>query len=236
MSYLIIQTGSTTALTAAGDYDRMFLGQLGWGAGDARIVRVFRDEPLPAPAGLRGVFITGSPAMVTDREPWSERTADWLRGAVAAGTPVLGVCYGHQLLAHALGWEAGYNPRGPEAGPVTVLPAPGATADPLLSLLPAHGERFYSIHYQSALRLPRGVAALASSEAEPHQAARFAARVWGVQFHPEFTVPVMRGILEDERDDLARAGLDVEARLAACDDRIDDAGRRLLRRFVEICG
>lgn len=234
--FLIIQTGSTALRSIAGDYDRMFLNQLGWGQGDARVVRVHKDEVLPPPTGLRGVMITGSPAMVTDRAPWSERTAAWLRTAVANGTPILGVCYGHQLLAHALGGEAGYNPRGPEAGPVEVMPAPEAADDPLLCILPDSGESCYAIHYQAALRLPRGIAPLAGSAADPHHAVRFAARVWGVQFHPEFTSPVMRGILEAERAALTRAGLDVDARLAACHDSIDAAGRRFLRRFVEICG
>src|SRR5690606_40927594 len=113
---LIIQTGSTgsdTVRATVGDYDRMFLTALDLGAGAAEVCRVFRDEPLPDPGGIAGAVVTGSPAMVTDRLPWSERTAEWLRRAVAQGTPVLGVCYGHQLLAHALGGVVAANPRGP---------------------------------------------------------------------------------------------------------------------------
>ena len=48
--------------------------------------------------------------MVTDREPWSEDTAAWLREAAAAGLPMFGVCCNHQLLAHALGGKVGYTP------------------------------------------------------------------------------------------------------------------------------
>ncbi|MEZ4555438.1 MAG: gamma-glutamyl-gamma-aminobutyrate hydrolase family protein [Caldilineaceae bacterium] len=51
--------------------------------------------------------MTGSHSMVTDRAAWSERSADWLRAVVAAEWPVLGICFGHQLLAHAWGGVVG---------------------------------------------------------------------------------------------------------------------------------
>ncbi|MDA5193723.1 glutamine amidotransferase [Govanella unica] len=236
MSFLIIQTGSIGIKSDAGDADRMFLSALGWGQADAQVVRVFNDEPLPPAGSLRGVIITGSPAMVTDREGWSERTAEWLRGAVAGGTRMLGVCFGHQLLAHALGGEVGNNPRGPEYGPVRITPTPEAADDPLLSVLSQHSTMVYEAHNQAALRLPRGSILLAEGDGDPHQAVRYADQVWGVQFHPEFTLPVMRGLLEAERERLARAGLDVATRLEACDTEIDRIGRRFLKRFVDICG
>ena len=228
MSYLIIQAGSTATRTAAGDYDQMFRLALGWADRSVRTVRVFRGESLPLLAGLRGIVITGSPAMVTDRQDWSERTADWLRSAVAGPAPILGVCYGHQLLAHALGGRVGDNPRGPDYGPVAVALTEAGGADPLLSCLPPSDRILYNAHSQSVLQAPSQGRPLAAGL----HAMRFGAQVWGVQFYPEFTVPVMRGILEMGRDRLTREGLDVAAR----NERIDATGRRLLKRFAEICG
>ena len=58
--------------------------------------------------------------MVSEREPWSERAAEWLREVAQRGIPLLGICYGHQLLAHALGGRVGANPQGREIGTVEV--------------------------------------------------------------------------------------------------------------------
>ena len=85
----------------------------------ARVPRL-RGEALPDPRSVRAVVVTGSAAMVTSREPWSERTAAWLCETVEVKTPVLGICYGHQLLAHALGGRVEDNPQGRHIGTVDV--------------------------------------------------------------------------------------------------------------------
>jgi GMP synthase (glutamine-hydrolysing) len=59
---------------------------------------------LPPPREVAGAMITGSAAMVTERASWSERTAGWIRDAMDLELPLFGVCYGHQLMAHATGW------------------------------------------------------------------------------------------------------------------------------------
>ncbi len=76
-----------------------------------RICKPHDDEALPAWDALAGAVLTGSWSMVTDREPWSERTAEWLRGAHRAQLPLLGICYGHQLMAHALGGVVDFHPK-----------------------------------------------------------------------------------------------------------------------------
>ena len=58
--------------------------------------------------------------MVTQHLQWSERIAEWLPEAAERQIPTLGICYGHQLLAYALGGKAGNNPQGPEFGTVDV--------------------------------------------------------------------------------------------------------------------
>jgi GMP synthase (glutamine-hydrolysing) len=194
-------------------------------------VRVDRGERLPAPASVAAVLITGSDAMVSDRLPWSERTAAWLRRAADAGVPMLGVCYGHQLLAHAFGGEVAYNPRGLEIGTIAVVCTPAARRDALFAHLP---REFFAqaTHAQTVVRAPRGAVVLARSAQDRHQALRFAPRVWGVQFHPEFGVRPMRALIRADAAALARAGRDVGA--LSRDVRACAEARSVLRRFAEL--
>ena len=119
---LIIKTGKTLPSVAARrlDYETWITSGMGLAETQVTVRAVFDDEPLPDPGATSAVVVTGSSSMVTDREPWSERTAAWLRDAVSARTPVLAICYGHQLLAHAFGGKVEYNPRGRQIGTIDV--------------------------------------------------------------------------------------------------------------------
>jgi GMP synthase (glutamine-hydrolysing) len=170
--------------------------------------------------------------MVTERLPWSEQAAEWLREAVSARVPVLGICYGHQLLAYAHGGRVGDNPRGREYGTVQVALDGEAARDRLLGGMPA---RFPAQegHTQSVLSLPRGAVRLASNPWDPHQAFRLGDRAWGVQFHPEFDADIMREYLGHVGETLSAEGQDPQALSVSVRD--DPAGPAILRRFVELC-
>ena len=172
---------------------------------------------LPSPRGLAGVVVTGSAAMVTDREEWSERTAAWLAGAVAADVPVLGICYGHQLLAHAMGGHVDYNPNGREFGTVEVRLLPEAADDGLLSHLPPVF-RAQASHSQSVLRLPPGAVPLAANGHDRHHAFRLGRTAWGVQFHPEFDADIVRTFTRYRDASLRADGLCPESILAAVEE------------------
>ncbi|MDM0045958.1 glutamine amidotransferase [Variovorax dokdonensis] len=149
----------------------------------------------PSPDHVAGVVLTGSHSMVTDREPWSERTGQWVAELVRAKVPVLGICYGHQLLADALGGEAGNHPVGMELGTVEVETHAQAAHDPLFAELPSRFDA-HVVHRQSALRLPPEAVTLASNAFEPHHAFRIGPNAWGLQFHPEFDEAAMRGYVD----------------------------------------
>jgi GMP synthase (glutamine-hydrolysing) len=150
--------------------------------------------------------------MVTDREPWNGALAGWLADAVGREVPLLGICYGHQALADALGGEVGDLPGGVEVGTVEVTRTPEAAGDPLLGGLP---DAFpaQAAHRQGVRRLPPGAVLLARTAVEPHAAFRVGRRAWGVQFHPEFSAEATSGYV---RAVAARggAGIDAEALLA----------------------
>lgn len=231
--FLIVQTGSTLPAVRArhGDFPDWFRSGVGLHRRDIDIVRAHAGERLPDPRAYAAAIVTGSPAMVSERLPWSEATAAWLRDAIAHGLPILGVCYGHQLLAHALGGRVDYHASGREIGTVGIERLAASDGDALLATAPA---RFvaHASHQQSVLELPDGAVVLARSAHDPHHAVRYAPRVWGLQFHPEFSVEIMRGYLHSRP---RAANGDCPAGCCPAREHAPaPAARRLLRRFRSI--
>jgi len=230
---LVIKAGDAIPSISAKrrDFETWIAAGAGLSLSDVEVIRVFDDEPLPEPESVPGVIVTGSSAMVTDREPWSEATARWLARAVALDKPVLGICYGHQLLAHALGGEVRHNPRGREIGTVDVKLNSHASTDPLFG-------RFAELlhlpvsHLQSVVHLPAHASVLGTTALDPHHVVRYGAAAWGVQFHPEFDANIVRAYIDATRDEMQREGLDAEAIWHSATDTAD--GTFVLRHFAEL--
>lgn len=194
------------------------------------VINVANGEALPDRLPYAGIFVTGSPAMVTDREPWSEATAEWLRTHIKAGVPTLGICYGHQLIAHALGGTVGDNPSGREIGTVEIV-RDADRDDPLLAGVPESFAAHVS-HMQSVLKLPEGAQVLARSDKDPHQVVRYAPACWGLQFHPEFSTRITRTYIKARAARIVEEGGDLDTLLSTIRSTPD--ARRLLRRFVRL--
>lgn len=227
----ILQAGDPPAdvVQRFGSQGLWFTQALGPLAVDAQIWRVDQDPALPPANCPDPVIITGSWCMVTDRLGWSEALAAWIRLRLQAQAPLLGICYGHQLMAHALGGIVDYHPQGRELGCLPVTLANQAIDHPVLSNLPTQFDALLT-HQQSVLTVPDGVQVLAGSEQEPHQILRFGPAQWSVQFHPEFCGELLRYCIERNGPALNTEGYDVPALLAGVDDT--PAARQLLWNFV----
>ncbi|MDA0708685.1 MAG: glutamine amidotransferase [bacterium] len=229
----IVKVGSAASVTGPDqpDFETWIADGMGLMGSEVMVFQPHLDEVLPDPSALTAVVVTGSAAMVTDRLAWSERTAEWLQKAVPTGIPILGICYGHQLLAHALGGSVDYNPRGREIGTVEIHLNPAGCADPLLGELPAHFLAQTS-HSQSVVTLPEGARLLASNGLEPHHVFAFGASCWGVQFHPEFPARFTLALINHREKELLAEGLDVAALRAGI--RETPGALSLLKRFSKI--
>ncbi|MBM4182009.1 MAG: glutamine amidotransferase [Betaproteobacteria bacterium] len=206
---LIVKVGETFPDLARtlGDFDDWVAAGLGLPAATIRVVDPRRMAALPDPAACAGVVMTGAHAMLTEQAPWMLRLADWLRRVVAAEVPFLGICFGHQLLAQALGGRVDYHPGGREIGTVDIELLQAAADDALFAGLPG---RFaaHAVHAQTVTALPAGAVRLAANAFEPSHAFRCGRRAWGIQFHPEFDVARMRGYVGRLADAVRAAGRD----------------------------
>lgn len=220
---ILLKTGSThpAIRQVFGDFEHWFLRA--WTDKEVQLIDATKTAELPELRGHEGIVITGSPAMVTDREPWSERLAHWLATHAHGRVPVLGVCYGHQLLVHALGGEVHWHPQGREIGTVNIQLTPAGQQDNLLQTLPS---RFtaQATHAQSVKSLPEGAILLAGNSFEPHHAFRLGAMTWGLQFHPEFSPDIMRAYIEE-----TGAAVELLEQVGEA-----SADHRLLQRFAEL--
>lgn len=230
---LILKLGDTLpALTARrGDFEDWFIAGLGLEPAQVQVFDPRADADFPPFEQLAGILLTGSHAMVTERIDWSERTAAWVKRVVEAELPTLGVCFGHQLLAHALGGQVENNPRGTQLGTTTIQLSAEGLADPLLSGLGAIFDAQVA-HTQSVLSLPEGATRLAFDDWDANQAFRFGKNAWGVQFHPELDADIVRTYLRAESAELTAQGQNPEQVIANV--RETPIAAQLLRRFAKL--
>ncbi|HTP28595.1 MAG TPA: gamma-glutamyl-gamma-aminobutyrate hydrolase family protein [Anaeromyxobacteraceae bacterium] len=187
---LILQAGSAPSPVRArfGDYPHWFARLMGFRV-ELSVVRPY-ERALPFSGRFHGILMTGSPRSVLEPEPWMERTAAYLIDA-ARTRPVLGVCFGHQLLAIALGARVEKNPRGPEAGTAVIHLTRAGTRDPLFAGLPLEFP-VQQTHEDHVSELPPGATLLAKNGFSPVQAFAVGDAIRCVQFHPEMDAPRSR--------------------------------------------
>ncbi|SDO11227.1 glutamine amidotransferase [Vreelandella arcis] len=233
-SLVIIKTGDAfpEVVDQHGDFEQLFIQQLREALPAPLTITVWdaRDQtPAPAPSSFAGVIITGSHSMVSEAPPWSEALKPWLQQALAEDVPMLGVCYGHQLMAAAFDGISDFHPAGRESGTRQVRLTQAGQQDPLFSQLPTCFPAHLT-HAQSVMQLPPNTTVLAHNHHDAYQALRYGPRQWSVQFHPEFTVPIMQAYIARQRAALRDQGEDPEALISAVRDTPEATG--LLQRFL----
>jgi GMP synthase (glutamine-hydrolysing) len=217
-------------------HERLWTGRLAREGDEWQSYRAWAGE-LPDPAALDGAIVSGSHHSAVDPEvAWLAPLFRFLRESVAAQGPrVVGVCFGAQALAEALGGRVGANPDGRfvfGAEQITLRPAfaarlGAAELGDTLSLYESHGE--------CVLELPPGAEPLARSGTAAHEVFTVGDRALAIQGHPEMTREIMVGRILPALRDSGRIDPDREAAALASMDRALDSDRilGLIRRFLE---
>ena len=183
----------------------------------------------PGAGEFDAAVVTGSRASVYWDEPWIPPLVDWVREAADAGLPVLGVCYGHQVLAEALGgrvagmdeFEIGYREVSHHGDELF------AGIDREFTVFTTHGD--------TVVDLPPSAVELAENDHGLHAFRQ--GHCWGVQFHPEYDRETAEHVtdgkrerLGDDRVETVLAGIDEEQSAAACEaKRLFDNFERYVR-------
>ena len=189
-------------------FERMFAGE----GFDFETIRLSDGQPLPDPAQLDATLIMGSSAGVYDNHlTWMEPLRAFVRGAYAAKTPMLGICFGHQIMADALGGDVRKSEKGWGLGRhvynVTARPAVIGGTLPEFAIACSHQDQ--------VLVPPDEAETFLTSDFTPHAGLiyRNGAAI-SLQPHPEFLddytlalAELRRGKVPDEVVDAAAASL-----------------------------
>lgn len=189
------------------------------------------NDALLAAAQAAAVIISGSPRDAWVDDPRNDRVLEVIEHCRTAGKPLLGVCFGHQLLGRALGAPVGRHPAGYELGNVEVNLTDEGVKCPLFAGLPRQLDVIES-HQDAVLELPQGARLLATGAHTAVQAFDFAGHLLGIQFHPEMDPAVLQFVWGESRRALWRPKLsfDLDARLAGL--RPTPAATRIFSNFL----
>ncbi|MDZ4733728.1 MAG: type 1 glutamine amidotransferase [Nitrospirota bacterium] len=164
------------------------------------------QDGLPMDAG-DVLIVMGGPMSVNDTDSWIAEETEFIRSAILAGKPVIGVCLGSQFMAKALGATV-RSGKALEIGMTPVRLTAEAKQDPVFSMLPESFEVFE--WHGEVFDLPKDSVPLAGSDIAPLQAFRYGARAYGLLFHLEMEENGIESLCRECAPDLTKARLSAQ--------------------------
>lgn len=234
----ILQTDSlaTQFQTRHVDYPEMFVQLLSTAGVDAAQVDSFdaRQESLPEPNAYLGYLITGSKHSVYDDEQWIPKLAEFVGAAMRAGSKVVGICFGHQLLAHFFGGQV---------TPANNGWAVGVHENAVLCQMPwmqpyAASLSLLSSHQDQVQALPLGATLIASTAHCPIAGFVIGDTALGLQSHPEFSPAYAADLMNSRAQALGPKVLEEGLASLACPQNSEVVARWILHFLLagEVAG
>lgn len=195
--HAILKAGTANRLARErrGDFSGMFRGLLDQPGGTWDVIDVEHGQFPDDVADYAGYAITGSRASAYDREPWVLRLLELIREIHGRRIPLLGMCFGHQAVALALGGEVAAHPKGWDVGARILELTPTGQALPLLAQAP-RPLAIHKLHADVVTRLPPGAVHLARSAHAEHEAFAMGGTTLCLQGHAEFDNEVIAEALD----------------------------------------
>jgi len=169
------------------------------------IIRNTYDEDFGDINEADGWIITGSKYSVYDKIAWISKLKRFVKLLIDDNKPILGICFGHQLLASCLGAEIKKNPKGWELGSYKISLYDEGKKHLLLKNI-FDKEIVYESHQDIVCNMPSKLIPLAFTE-KANQSFAYSNNVFGVQFHPEFSKEVTRMLMDLRAND----GVDIDS-------------------------
>ncbi len=142
--------------------------------------------------GFDGILIGGSPASVRDGHDWIDRLSDMIRSAFARGIPMFGACFGHQIIAQALGGQVSEN-----AGPFVMGIARTDFIAPPAWMEGAAHSYLAAAHGEQVTRLPGGAQVIGHAQGCDVAAYVIGTRVFATQHHPEIDPAFLAALVQE---------------------------------------
>ena len=166
--------------------------------------KMYESTEFPEPGGIDLLIVMGGPMGVyeNDKHPWIEKEKQFIQEVIVAGKKVMGICFGSQMVASALGAKV-YPHNKKEIGWLPVQKAAGENESLLTKELP---DEFVTFHWHGdTFSLPPGAVHLLQSAATLHQAYLYDNRVLGLQFHMEAVPDLVAAMVQHGREELVPA-------------------------------
>lgn len=161
------------------------------------------DDHFPDASSLRAYdafLITGSTHTAHENLPWILKTVSLIQDLSILNKKLVGICFGHQIIARALGGASGRAATGWEIGIKKASLNTEAIKSVFMGLKVAKDIKLLEIHQDQVTKLPSGATLLASSPCCPNEMYSIGNQILCIQSHPEFTNDSVRQLAAENRD------------------------------------
>ncbi|MBN1927621.1 MAG: gamma-glutamyl-gamma-aminobutyrate hydrolase family protein [Prolixibacteraceae bacterium] len=198
---LIIKCGDTFSevKNIYGDFEDWIIKQTQLPGQVFKIFDLPKGDSLQHPGEYIAAIITGSHYNINQRLPWIKHLKDWLVTARYTNLPVLGICFGHQVIAETLGGKVIRIETGRNIGKLTIKVDGNHTKNPLFKGTGGEFESYVSHGWIINDPIPGNDTEIIARDLKGNIMAIMSGKIYGVQFHPEFSEGIMKMYLKEAK-------------------------------------